>query len=99
MKQIFKKGDEKTYTKVITSRDCASFHGQVVHAVCATFSLARDMEWTTRQFVLDMRDDDEEGIGTFIHIDHNGPAFEGEEILYKGYIESIHENEVICSVL
>ena len=50
------------------------FSGKVVHPVCATFALARDIEWTTRQFVLQMRDDDEEGIGTMLTIDHRSPA-------------------------
>jgi fluoroacetyl-CoA thioesterase len=99
MKHQFKVGDFKEYRKVVTSRDFASFHGQVVHAVCATFSLARDMEWTTRQFVLEMRDEDEEGIGTFVNVEHRAPAFEGDEIIYKGYIDAINGNELICSVL
>jgi fluoroacetyl-CoA thioesterase len=99
MKQLFKVGDVKEYRKVVTSRDFASFHGQVVHAVCATFALARDMEWTTRQFVLDIRDDDEEGIGTFVQVEHKAPAFEGDEITFKGYIDEIKGNELVCSVL
>jgi fluoroacetyl-CoA thioesterase len=99
MKQLLKVGDVKEYRKVVTSRDFASFHGQVVHAVCATFALARDMEWTTRQFVLDIRDDDEEGIGTFVHVEHKAPAFEGDEITFKGYIDEIKGNELVCSVL
>jgi predicted thioesterase len=98
MKQLFKVGDVKEYRKVVTSRDFASFHGQVVHAVCATFALARDMEWTTRQFVLDIREDDEEGIGTFVQVEHKAPAFEGDEITFKGYIDEIKGNELVCSV-
>src|SRR3954470_10448908 len=99
MKQLFKVGDFKLYAKVVTSRDFASFHGQVVHAVCATFALARDMEWTTRQFVLDILDEDEEGIGTFVNVEHRSPAFEGDEIIFKGYIDEIKDNELVCSVL
>jgi predicted thioesterase len=61
--------------------------------------MARDMEWTTRLFVIDLREDDEEGVGTFINLEHRAPAFEGEEIVYKGYIDDIKGNELICSVL
>jgi predicted thioesterase len=99
MKQLFKVGDVKEYRKVVTPADFASFHGQVVHAVCGTFALARDMEWTTRQFVLDLRDDDEEGIGTFVEVEHKAPAFEGDEITFKGYIDEIKGNELVCTVL
>ncbi|HYC87534.1 MAG TPA: hypothetical protein VEB86_20010 [Chryseosolibacter sp.] len=98
MKQLFRIGDKKQYARRVTPQDFAAFDGETVHAVCATFSLARDIEWTTRQFVLEMRDDDEEGIGTFIRIEHLGPAFEGEEIVYSGYIDALKGNELICSV-
>ena len=61
----------------------AAFGGEVVHEVYATFALARDAEWTTRQFVLDMRDDDEEGIGTFLSIEHKSPALWGRRLIIQ----------------
>ncbi len=76
--------------------DVAAFHGEVVHPVCATFALARDIEWTTRQFVLDMREDHEEGIGTFLSIDHKSPAFVGETIVFEAWIDQLNGNELIC---
>jgi len=98
MKAIFKAGDIKTYSKKVNADDLARFHGSIVHPVCSTFALARDVEWTTRQFVLDMREDDEEGIGTFVNIEHKGPAFEGETILFTGVVEQLNNHELICSV-
>jgi len=97
MKDVFKKGDQTHYRYRVLPSDVASFHGQVVHEVCATFILAREIEWTTRQFVLDMRDDDEEGIGTFISIDHRGPARVGDEIFFIAEVDSLNENELICT--
>lgn len=93
---MFKPGDRKTFKHLVTQQDVAAFHGEVVHPVCATFSLARDIEWTTRQFVLEMREDDEEGIGTFLSIEHKGPAFIGEEIFFEAWVDSIERNELIC---
>lgn len=97
MKNIFKPGDKKETKMVVAAVDVAAFHGTVVHQVCSTFTLAREAEWTTRQFVLAMRDDDEEGIGTFITVNHKGPAFIGEEIEIAGKIEEINGHELICS--
>ncbi len=97
MKAIFKPGDEKQYRKVVTPEDVAAFHGKMVHPVCSTFALARDIEWTTRLFVLEMRDDDEEGVGTFVTIEHHAPAFIGEEINFTGKVEEINGHELICS--
>lgn len=64
--------------------------------MCATFTLAREIEWSTRQFVLEMRDEDEEGIGTFLSIDHKGPAFVGEEITITAWVAQLQGNELIC---
>jgi fluoroacetyl-CoA thioesterase len=97
MKQIFQAGDTKQYKRIVSSQDVAAFHGEVVHPVCSTFSLARDVEWTTRLFVLDMRELDEEGVGTFLTIEHKSPAFVGEEITFTGKVEKVNGHELICS--
>lgn len=97
MKKLFKPGDKKEFRKIVQAGDVAAFHGEIVHAVCSTFALARDIEWTTRLFVLDLRDDDEEGIGTFLTIEHKAPAFLGEEIIFTGMVETINQNELTCS--
>lgn len=97
MKAIFKPGDVLHYTFTVKPDDVAVFQNKVVHPVCATFTLAREIEWTTRQFVLAMRDDDEEGVGTFLSIDHKSAAFVGEEVVISARVESISGNELICS--
>lgn len=96
MKSIFKSGDSKVYRFTVKAADVAAFHGAVVHPVCSTFTLAREIEWTTRQFVLEMRDENEEGVGTFLSIDHRGPAFVGDEVVIKAWIDSLNGNELIC---
>ncbi len=98
MKNIFKVGDQKVYKKTVEESDQASFHGEVLHAVCSTFALARDFEWSSRLFFLEMKEDDEEGVGTFLSIDHKSPAFVGEELNIVATIEKIERNELICSI-
>ncbi len=97
MKHIVKPGDLQEHRFTVQPVDVARFNGEVVHPVCATFTLAREIEWTTRQFVLRMRDDDEEGVGTFLSIDHKGPAFIGEEVAILARVEQLIGNELICS--
>lgn len=97
MKDVFKPGDTRQYKMVVAASDVAAFHGKVVHDVCSTFTLSREAEWTTRQFVLEMKDEDEEGVGTFIIVNHRSPAFVGEEIVFLGKVETITGNELICS--
>jgi predicted thioesterase len=71
----------------------------VVHPVCSTFALARDIEWSTRLFVLDMREDDEEGIGTFLSVEHKSPAFVNEKLTIEATVEHITGHELICSYI
>ena len=97
MRQIFKAGDVKEHKTIVKEVDVARFHGSVVHPVCSTFALAREVEWTTRQFVLEMKDVDEEGIGTYLQISHLGPAFVGEEIAIRGTFNALTGTELICS--
>jgi predicted thioesterase len=97
MKQLFKAGDMKEYKTIVKEADVATFQGTMVHNVCSTFALARDVEWTTRQFVLAMKEEDEEGVGTYLQIAHKGPAFVGEEIIFTGKFETMTGHELICS--
>lgn len=99
MKACFKPGDQKTYERVIEEQDVAAFHGEVVHPVCATFALARDIEWSTRLFVLEMKEADEEGIGTFLSIEHKAPAFVGETLTIDATVETVNGHELICSYI
>jgi len=97
VKDIFKPGDRKQTTCVVQQSDIAAFGGQVVHPVCSTFALAREAEWAGRQFVLEMREAHEEGIGTQLVIDHRSPAFVGEEIVLTTTVDKIENHEIICS--
>jgi predicted thioesterase len=96
MKNPFQVGDVKVYKKQVTSNDTAVFDTGLVHPFYATFALGRDAEWTCRLFVLDMKDDDEEGIGTFLHIKHHSPALIGEEVIFEATLHALENHSVIC---
>ncbi|MCX6186351.1 MAG: hypothetical protein NTU43_05030 [Bacteroidetes bacterium] len=96
MKKVFKVGDFKTFSKIVLASDTANFDSGQVHPVYATFALGRDAEWCCRLFVLDMKELDEEGIGTFLSIEHQSPALENSQVDFIAKIESIEKNEIIC---
>ena len=98
MKLIFSKGDKKSYTTIVQTGDQATFHGEVLHAVCSTFALGRDMEWSSRLFFIDMKEIDEEGVGTYLEIEHRAPAFVGDELVFTATVDSIIGNELKCSI-
>ncbi|HET8858337.1 thioesterase family protein [Marivirga sp.] len=99
MKEIFKKGDKKYHNFQVKVKDVAHFEQQAVHDVCATFTLAREIEWATRLFVLEMVEQGEEGIGTHLHITHLSPALLGQKVNIEAEFEGIKEREIICSYL
>lgn len=94
---LFKIGSQKTYSKLVEQADCASFNSSLVHPVYATFALGRDAEWACRLFVLEMKEDQEEGIGTFLNISHKSPALLGSKVEFTATVKSIQKNEIICN--
>jgi predicted thioesterase len=98
MRMMFKQGDIKSHKFRVAQRDVAKFASGVVHPVCSTFTLAREIEWATRLFVLDMLEEGEEGIGTLLQIEHLSPALVGSMVLITATIETIKDNIVICVV-
>lgn len=97
MQHIYQPGGTKTFTRVVREEDCATFESGAVHPVYATFALARDAEWCCRLFVLDMKDEDEEGIGTFIHVQHQSPAPIGSEVIFTATVKSVEGHTIVCA--
>lgn len=90
-------GDKKQYVVRVKPEDTASFDSGAVHPVYATFALGRDAEWCCRLFVLEMKESHEEGIGTFLSIEHMSPALVNTEVVFEATVKSIRGNEIICT--
>ncbi len=96
MNQCCQIGDQTYLDFVVDSADLAAFNDEMVHPFYATFALGRDVEWTCRQFVLKMKDADEEGIGTFLNIQHKSPALLGETVRITAEISRLEKNQIDC---
>lgn len=97
MKKLFATGDKRTFERIVRAEDTAAFEDGLVHEVYGTFALTRDAEWSSRLFVLEMKEDAEEGIGTFVHVEHVSPAFVGDKVVFEAVIDELKANEVNCS--
>lgn len=95
MRNAFSIGDFKEYEHTVSAEDIAKFETGVVHEVYSTFALARDAEWSGRLFVLEMKNESEEGIGTGINIIHRSPAFLGESVRFVATLVAVNKNEVV----
>ncbi len=98
MKDNFRKGDIRKHYYTVTDADVARFGSGVVHQVCSTFVLAREMEWAGRLFVLDMKEAGEEGIGTMVHIEHVAPALPGDTLFFEARSLSLEGNNLLCEI-
>lgn len=98
MKSLFKPGDILEHTYTVKAADVATFESGLVHEVCSTFALGREMEWASRLFVLKMREEHEEGIGTRLEIEHLSPALVGDQLLIRAEMEALNGNELLCSI-
>ncbi len=99
MESRLKIGELKTFVHTVTSEDLATFDAGTVHAVCSTFALAKYIEWTSRLFVINIKEEDEEGVGTKLSIEHISPGFKNQTLHFKATVIDIIKNELICSVV
>ena len=97
MKNPFSVGDTRTFSHIVTQDDTARFESGEVHRVYSTFALVRDAEWSGRLFVLEMKEEDEEGIGTSINVIHYSPALIGQEVVFTATFASSERNEVMTT--
>jgi predicted thioesterase len=96
MKSIFQLGDKKYYNKTVRPEDAAAFESGIVHEVYSTFAIARDAEWCCRLFVIEMKEAEEEGIGTFVNVNHISPALIHSEIIFEAEITELRGNNINC---
>lgn len=97
MHHPFNIGETKTFQRLVTEADLAMFDSGMVHPVYATFALARDAEWACRLFVLEMKEADEEGIGTFVTVQHQSPALLGQTVTFVATIKELKGNSIVCT--
>ena len=98
MKNPFGIGDVKRHLFEVRPEDIAQFESGLVHSVCSTFKLGKEMEWSSRLFVLEMVEEHEEGVGTSLEIKHLAPAFVGEQVEVTATFESLTKNELFCRI-
>ncbi|MGW8124021.1 thioesterase family protein [Roseivirga echinicomitans] len=91
-------GSVRVHRYKVKATDSASFEAGEVHQVMSTFALAREMEWASRLFALELKEEGEEGIGTMLEIAHVSPALFNTELSFEAKLVSIQKNELICEI-
>ena len=91
-------GDSINHTYTVKQKDLAEFETGLVHSVCSTFALGREIEWTTRKFVLRIVSNTEEWVGSYLEIKHIAPALINEQLSFEAEVIKYDGEELIANV-
>lgn len=97
MKNPYPIGAVEVYHTTVTPDKLAQFDAGLVHPVYSTFALAKDAEWACRLFVLNMKEDGEEGIGSFVSVNHVAPAPLGSSVEIRATLQEVAGNKIVCT--
>ena len=98
MKPSLKIGNTAEVTTIVTEDMCPAFDGIVVHRVYSTWSMAHHMELAARKVLKDHLDDEEEGIGSHLSIDHLAPAPLGSTVRVVAEAVELSGHTLICDI-
>jgi len=82
----------------VTEAMCPEFHGVLVHRVYSTWSLAHHMEVAARTVLAPYLDEDEEGLGTHLSVDHLSITPMGKTVRIRAECVEVGSHRVVCSV-
>jgi fluoroacetyl-CoA thioesterase len=91
-------GRKESITITVTDDMCPAFGGQRVHPTLSTVSMVYYMEWVGRLIILPFLQDDEEGVGVSISIEHLAPAPIDKKVTFFAEATEIRSNKVVCHV-
>jgi len=101
MKPGFQPGIAREITVRVTQDMCPAFDGVVVHRVYSTWSAAHHFEIAARKVLVDFLEEHEEGIGSFLSVEHLAPCPVGRSVRVRAELLEItadHHPRVICDV-
>ena len=98
MKPGFTPGIRREVRVVVSEDMCPAFDGAVVHRVYSTWSMVHHMELAARRVLVDFLEEDEEGIGTRVCVNHKSPASVGSEVTVRAELVDVRHQVVVCHV-
>lgn len=101
MKPGFEPGVTRELVVEVTEEMCPSFDGVVVHRVYSTWSVAHHFELAARKVLVDYLDDEEEGVGSHVSVDHHAPCAVGRWVRVRATLVEVrrdHHVRATCAV-
>ncbi len=98
MKPSLKVGNTAEVTAVVTEDMCPAFDGVIVHRLYSTWSMAHHMELAARKVLAPHLDEDEEGIGSSLSIEHLAPTPVGHTVRIVAEAIDVDATTVVCAL-
>tara|TARA_Y100000589_G_scaffold328165_2_gene371654 strand:- start:2399 stop:2824 length:426 start_codon:yes stop_codon:yes gene_type:complete len=98
VKETLQVGQLAEVTITVTEEMCPAFDGIIVHRVYSTWSMAHHMELAARKILAPHLEEEEEGIGSHLSIDHLAPAPVGHVVTVRAEAVQVDENGVVCEI-
>jgi fluoroacetyl-CoA thioesterase len=99
MKTTIQVGNIESVSFIVTQQMQAQFNDRVIHPVCSTWDMAHQFEIAARKALEEHLDDNEQGIGSSISIEHVKPAPLGAEVEVVATITELDETSVVCEIV
>ncbi|WP_404428216.1 thioesterase family protein [Sutcliffiella horikoshii] len=99
MKPELTLGAKHSIQITVTNEMFAKFEGELVHPVYSTAMMVYHMEWVSRQIILGILDESEEGMGAEVKVKHLAPAKEGTILTLEATVVALKKNFIITKVL
>ena len=94
-----KVGNTETITFTVEAQMQPVFEGKTIHPLCSTWDLAHQFELASRYVLVPHLEEDEEGIGSRVSIDHKSPAHLGSTVEVTATVTKTSKSEVVCDIV
>ena len=99
MKPELTLGTKHSIQITVSNKMFAQFEGELVHPVYSTAMMVYHMEWASRQIILGVLEETEEGMGAEVKVKHLAPATEGTILTIEATVVAHKKNFIITKVL
>jgi fluoroacetyl-CoA thioesterase len=91
-------GNTATHTFLVTQEMQPIFEAKIIHPVCSTWDMAHQFEVVARKTLEPHLSKGEQGIGSFLSIEHRSPAPLGEQVHIEAIVTECDPSTLMCSI-